>query len=171
MSYDPYDEIQNSYFSLVSKFLSQMVGKQIFADVNVEDEDIRKIRFTSKDGTDFTIKHDVTQDGSHTKPWTEIAGNEIGREPIWGIDDVEDEDDLDEIDEIIFDSFYEGSKTRQIKDAAKFYLELIIPRSALIEKTIKEATKRGFKGFVEGAHWYAEFIQDGNYHRDVRDRF
>jgi hypothetical protein len=161
--YSQYDTIAEYYFDLVALFLALNLDGAISFDAVVVNPsyDHRVIwfqgsGFKGKFEPRIKIDQDFGKDGTPTKPWTAINGNDMGRLPIWGIDELNDEEDLDEIDEIK-EKYYRKMK---VLNTAISYLDLPVNPNNLQEPMISEIKKIGSseEEFVKGAQSYAEDI-------------
>ncbi len=169
--YSPYDEVQDSYFEIVAFFLSLLLGKEITSQVVVDSEEYRTVHFQDKnENTIALVVHDVARDGSHTKPWTLINNNEIGREPIWGIDEIaNDEEATYIVDNIIPMLKDENEREIRILDGAEKHLDIHNNfirgmnntewKNQILDVMIENVKKRSENPeFIEGARDYADGI-------------
>jgi hypothetical protein len=161
--YSPYDTIAEYYFDLVALFLALELDGAVSFDASIEtaSDDHRVITFKGrgfkgKFEPHIKIDQDFGKDGTPTKPWTSINGNDMGRLPIWGIDELNDEEDLDEIEEIK----QKYNRKMKVLNTAISYLSFPGTSISLQEPMISEIEKTGSskEEFVKGAQSYAEDI-------------
>jgi len=115
--YSEYDPAADYYFHLVGQYLSTRLGVDVkYEGFEITDKwkERREVHFLLNNKDKLHIIHDIHRDGTTTKPWTTVYwntfGDELGRMPIWNIQDY----DLEE-----------GKPTGDFDDGAKEYAKNI----------------------------------------------